>query len=192
VATITTADFKPGVVLKLDQGLYEIVSSQHTHTARGSATVRVKMRNAETGGTIERTFQAKEKAEQVFVDRSEMEYSYRDGDLFYFMDPETYDQEPLGREVVESGLPYLVENSRVKFRRVEGRVIGIELPDTVDLEIRETEPGVKGDTVSGATKPATLSTGHVVQVPLFVEQGEVIKVNTRTGDYLGRVSRAGG
>ncbi|MHC4858768.1 MAG: elongation factor P [Planctomycetota bacterium] len=191
MATITTAEFKPGVVLKMEQGIFEIVSSQHTHTARGSATVRVKMRNVETGQTLERTFQAKEKAEQIFVDRSEMEYLYRDGDLFYFMDPATYEQEPLGLDRVESGLPFLVENSRVTFRRAEGRVLGIELPDTVDLEIRETEPGVRGDTVSGATKPATLMTGHVVQVPLFVEPGEIIKVNTRTGEYLGRVGRAG-
>ena len=185
--TITTADFRPGVVVKLDQGAYEIVSSQHTHTARGSATVRAKLRQVETGQMLERTFQAKEKVEQIFVDRSDMEYLYRDGDLFYFMDPESYEQEAVGLEVVEPALPYLIENSSVKFRSMEERVIGVELPDTVDLEISETEPGVRGDTVSGATKPAKLVTGHVIQVPLFVEQGEVVKVNTRTGEYLGRV-----
>jgi elongation factor P len=189
VATITTADFKPGVVLKIEGGIVEIVHAQHTHTARGSATVRVKMRNVETGQMLDRTFQAKEKAEQVFVDRSAKEYLYADGDLFYFMDPETYDQEALGRDFLEEALPFLKENTTVKVKTVEGRVIGIELPDPVDLELTETEPGLRGDTVSGATKPATLETGHVVQVPLFVEQGEVIKVNTKTGDYLGRVGK---
>lgn len=189
MATITTADFRPGVVLKMEGSVLEIVSSQHTHTARGSATVRVKLKNVLTGQMLERTFQAKERAEQVFVDRSEKEYLYRDAELFHFMDPETYEQEAIGRDVMEPALPFLKENMVVKLRSVEGQVIGVELPDTVELEIVETEPGVRGDTVSGATKPAKLETGFVVQVPLFIEQGEVVRVNTKSGDYLGRASR---
>jgi elongation factor P len=190
VATITTADFKPGVVIKLDEGAYVILSTQHTHTARGSATVRVKMKNVETGNTLDRTFQAKEKVERAYVDRSSREYLYRDGELFYFMHPETYEQEALGMDVMEQSVPYLKENISVVFKSLEGRVIGIELPDHVELKIVETEPGLRGDTVSGATKPATLETGAVTQVPLFIENGEVIKVDTRTGEYLGRVGKS--
>jgi elongation factor P len=190
VATITTADFRPGVVIKMEGGAYVIVTAQHTHTARGSATVRVKMRNVETGGIIDRTFQAKEKVEQAFVDRTTREYLYRDGDLFYFMDPETYEQEALGMDVLEESVPYLKENIQVILKILEGRVIGVELPDHVELKIVETEPGLRGDTVSGATKPATLETGAVTQVPLFIENGEIIKVDTRSGDYLGRVGKS--
>jgi elongation factor P len=189
VATITTADFKPGVVIKIPEGIYVLISAQHTHTARGSATVRVKLRNVESGGTLDRTFQAKEKVEQIYVDRSTKEYLYRDGGLFYFMDPETYEQEALGLDLVEDALPFLKENTKVKLKAMEGRVIGLEMPDHVELLITETEPGLRGDTVSGSTKPATLETGHVAQVPLFVEPGEIIKVDTRSGDYLGRVGK---
>ena len=167
-----------------------LVSAQHTHTARGSATVRVKMKNIETGSMLDRTFQAKEKVEQVYVDRSTREYLYRDGDLFHVMDPETYDQHALGLDVMESALPFLKENMQVMLKSLEGRVIGVELPDHVELKIVETEPGLRGDTVSGATKPATLETGHVTQVPLFVENGETIKVDTRSGEYLGRVGKS--
>jgi elongation factor P len=191
VATITTADFRPGVVIKMPEGVFEIVHAQHTHTARGSATVRVKMRNVESPQMLDRTFQAKEKVEQVFVDKQTMEYLYMDGDLFYFMDPETYEQVPVGRDAMEMALPFLKENINVRLKILEGRVIGVEAPDTVDLEITETDPGLRGDTVSGSTKPATLETGYVVQVPLFIEQGEIVKVNTKTGEYLGRVTKAG-
>lgn len=187
--TITTADFRSGMVLKLPEGMFELIHHTHTHMARGSATVRAKLRNVETGQVLEKTFAAKEKCERVFVDKSNMEYLYRDGDLFYFMDPESFEQKPLGRDVVEAALPYLKENTTVKFKTLEGRVIGIDMPDNVDLRVEDTEPGVRGDTVSGATKPATMETGVVVQVPLFVEPGEVIKVDTRTGDYLGRVGK---
>ena len=189
MATITTADFKPGIVIRITEGVFVLVHAQHTHTARGAATVRVKLRNVETGAALDRTFQAKEKVEQIFVDRSTKEYLYRDGDLFYFMDPETYEQEALGLDLVEEALPFLKENIKVKFRSMEGRVIGLEMPDHVELLITETEPGLRGDTVSGATKPATLETGHIAQVPLFIEQGEIIKVDTRSGDYLGRVGK---
>jgi len=192
VATITTADFRPGVVIKMPEGVFEIVHAQHTHTARGAATVRVKMRNVETPQMIERTFQAKEKTEQVFVDKRTMEYLYRDGELFHFMDPETYEQEAVGRGAMEAAIPYLKENLTVRLKVLEGRVIGVDMPDTVDLVVKETDPGVRGDTVSGATKPATMETGFVVQVPLFIEMGETLKINTRTGDYLGRVNRADG
>ncbi len=191
MATITTADFRPGVVIKMPEGVFEIVHAQHTHTARGSATVRVKMRNVESPQMLDRTFQAKEKVEQVFVDKQTMEYLYMDGDLFYFMDPETYEQVPVGRDAMEMALPFLKENINVRLKILEGRVIGVEAPDTVDLEITETDPGLRGDTVSGSTKPATLETGYVVQVPLFIEQGEIVKVNTKTGEYLGRVTKAG-
>jgi len=190
VATITTADFRPGVVIKFSEGAYVIVTAQHTHTARGSATVRVKMRNVLTGSIIDRTFQAKEKVEQAFVDRTTREYLYRDGDLFYFMDPESFEQEALGMDVMEDVVPYLKENVQVTLKILEGQVIDVELPDHVDLKIVETEPGLRGDTVSGATKPAKLETGAVTQVPLFIENGEVIKVDTRTGDYLSRVGKS--
>lgn len=186
MATITTADFKVGVILKLENGIFRILDVKHTHMARGSATVRVKMQNVETGQVLEKVYQAKDKAEQVSLDRSSAEYLYRDGDLFYFMDPDSFEQMPIAKEVLGEALAFLIENTTVKFLSVEGRVIGVELPDTMELEIAETEPGLRGDTVSGATKPAKLQTGYVVQVPLFVEQGERIKVNTKTGDYLGR------
>ena len=192
MATITTADFKPGVVIRIGDGSYEIVHAQHNHTARGSATVRVKMRNVETPQMIERTFNAKEKVEQVFVDKRTMEYLYQEGDLFHFMDPETYDQEAVGRDAMETAIPYLKENISVRLKVLDGRVIGVELPDTVELRVKETDPGVRGDTVSGSTKPATMESGVVVLVPLFIEQGEVLKINTKTGEYLGRVGRADG
>ena len=124
------------------------------------------------------------------MDRSTREYLYRDGDLFYFMDPDTFEQEALGMDVMEASLPYLMENTQVMFKTLDGRVIGVELPDHVELEIVECEPGLRGDTVSGATKPAKLATGAVTQVPLFVENGETIKVDTRSGTYLGRVGKS--
>ena len=192
MATITTADFRPGVVIKTSEGVFEIVHAQHTHTARGAATVRVKMRNVESPQMLERTFQAKEKTEQVFVDKRTMEYLYVDGNLFYFMDPETYEQEPVGRDAMESAIPYLKENTTVRLKVLEGRVIGVDMPDTVDLQVKQTDPGVRGDTVSGSTKPATMESGVVVQVPLFIEQGEILKINTRTGEYLSRVGKANG
>ena len=189
MATITTADFKPGVIIKIPEGVFEIIFAQHNHTARGSATVRVKLRHVEAGQVLERTFQAKEKVDQVSVEKEKMEYLYRDGDLFHFMHPETYEQVALGIDVLAAALPYLKENTEVRFKILEERVIGVDVPDCVELLVVETEPGVRGDTVSGATKPAKLETGHVVQVPLFIEQGETLKIDTRTGGYLGRAGK---
>lgn len=189
MATITTADFRPGVVIRIPEGVYSIISAQHTHTARGSATVRVKIRNVETGQVLERTFQAKEKVDEASIDTRKMEFLYRDGDLFHFMDPASYEQEALGMDVMESAVPFLKENMEIRFKVLDERVIGVELPDTVELVVADTEPGVRGDTVSGATKPAKMETGHVAQVPLFIETGETLKIDTRTGAYLGRAGR---
>jgi elongation factor P len=189
VATITTADFKPGVIIRIPEGVFELISAQHTHTARGSATVRAKLRNVETAQVLERTFQAKEKVDSVTIEKRKMEYLYRDGDLFHFMDPESYEQEALGKDAMELALPFLKENTEVRFKVLDDRVIGVDLPDTIDLLVTETEPGVRGDTVSGATKPAKFETGHVTQVPLFIETGEILRIDTRTGQYLGRAGR---
>ena len=184
--SVSTNDLKRGMTLDLDGTLFQIVEFQHVKPGKGGAFVRTKLRNVKTGAVIDRTFNAGVNVGLAIVERKEMQYLYRDGDSFVFMDTDTYEQLPIPSEVVGDGVNYLVEGATAVVPVHEGSAIGIELPASVILRVTQTDPGVKGDRVSGALKPATLETGLVVQVPLFVEEGDLVKVDTRTGDYLTR------
>jgi len=184
---ISATDLRKGVTFELDGDLHRVLAYQHSYVGRGSANVRTKLRNLRTGRTIERTFAASEKFQEVRLELRQVQYLYRDGDLYYFMDTETYEQPALAVEALEDRVNYLKEGLVLSLSMVEGQPVEMELPVTVELEVTETDPGVKGDTATGTTKRATLETGLVVQVPLFVEQGDIIRVDTRTGEYLTRV-----
>lgn len=185
----TTADFRNGMVIELDGDLYTITYFQHVKPGKGGAFVRTKLKNVLSGTVIERTFRAGEKVEEVRLVRRPVQYSYTDGQFYYFMDGETYEQIPLPAETIgEEQLTYLKENMMCEALSQDGEPISVELPFFVELEVVETEPGVRGDTAQGGTKPARLETGAVVQVPLFVETGDLIKVDRRENKYLERVS----
>jgi elongation factor P len=183
---IETNDFRNGTAFEMDGKLLTIVDIQHIKLARGSAVIKAKLRDLQSGAIFEQSFRSGDKYKAVRIEKSEATYLYSDNDLYYFMDSETYEQSALNREQISEVLPYLKEGNPVKILRYEDTVIGIELPITVELQIVQTEPGHKGDTVSGATKPATLESGATVLVPLFVNQGDRIRVDTRTGNYLER------
>lgn len=184
---ISSNDFRPGVVVTLDGDLYAIVASQHVKRGRGSAYVRAKIRNLKTGAITERTFNAGEKVPRAFLEHREMQYLYHEGDQYIFMDQETYEQVGIGADLLGDGTRFLKDNTVVTVVYYADRPIGVELPNSVDLIVTDTPPGVKGDTASGSSKPATLETGAVVQVPFFVEVGSLIRVDTRTGEYLERL-----
>ncbi len=184
---ISSNDFRPGVVVELDGELYAIVESAHVKRGRGSAYVRAKVRNLKTGATTERTFNAGERVPLIYLDRKTLQYLYAQGDQHVFMDHETFEQVTLSAELLSQAMNYLKETMDVTVTFYEGRPIGIELPNTVELAVRDTAPDVRGDTVAGGTKPATLETGVVVHVPFFVEIGDRIRIDTRTGKYLERV-----
>lgn len=184
---ISAGDFKNGLTVEIDGNIYQILEFQHVKPGKGAAFVRTKMKNIINGGAIERTFRPQEKFEQARIERKDMQYLYQDGDLYNFMDVETYDQIALNTDVVGDALKFVKENEVVKICSHNGNVFSVEPPLFVELAITETEPGFKGDTAQGATKPATVETGAVVMVPLFVEQGDVLKIDTRTGEYLSRV-----
>ncbi|MGB3904307.1 MAG: elongation factor P [Anaerolineae bacterium] len=184
---IAATDLRKGVTFELDGDLHRVLEYQHSYVGRGSANVRTKLRNLRTGRTVERTFAASEKFQEVRVELRQVQYLYRDGDLYYFMDTETYEQPALAVEALEDRVNYLKEGLVLSLSMFEGQPVEMELPVTVELEVTETDPGVKGDTATGTTKRAMLETGLVVQVPLFVEQGDIIRVDTRTGEYLTRV-----
>ena len=186
MATITTNDLKNGMALNLDDGLFNVVEFQHVKPGKGGAFVRTTLKNARTGAVLERTFRAGEKVERANIDRREMQYLYSDGESFVFMDSETYDQLHVGSDVLGDAVNYLVENNSVILAMFGSEIVGTDLPAAVELDIAQTEPGVQGDRVSGATKPATCQTGLVVQVPLFLNPGERIKVDTRSGEYISR------
>lgn len=185
---ISTGDLRKGVTIELDGTLYNVIDYQHIKMGRGSAQVRLKLRDVRQGHTIERTFQAGEKFARARLDRRPMQFLYEDGGLFYFMNTETYDQTPLTKEQVGDALQYLKENETIDLLTYGDEPIGIELPTTVSLKVVATDPGFRGDTTSGATKPATLETGLTVQVPLFIDEGNTLKIDTRTGEYIERVS----
>jgi elongation factor P len=187
---ITTGDLRKGLVIEMDQGLYQVTDWEHIKVGRGSAQVRLKLRDLRGGHTVEKTFQAGSKFSDVRVDRQSMQYSYADGDLHYLMNTETFEQVPLSTDQVGDALHYLAENGVVDLLFAGDEVIGVELPASVNLRVTESEPGLKGDTASGATKPATLETGLTVNVPLFVGLGDVLKVDTRTGSYIERAEAA--
>jgi elongation factor P len=185
---ISTNDVKPGMALDLDDGLFQIVDYQHVKPGKGKAFVRMKLKNLETGAVLDRTFRADEQVNRAIIDRRDHQFLYRDDLGFHFMDNETFAQMMLGGEQVGDAEGYLTDGATVSLAMYEGKAIGLDLPTSVELEVTHAEPGVKGDRVSGATKPVTLETGLVVAVPLFVEQGDRIKVDTRTGEYMTRVT----
>ena len=184
--TITTNDLKNGMTLELDRDLVQVVEFQHVKPGKGHAFVRTTLRNVRTGAVVDRTFRAGEKVERAMIDKRSMQFLYRDGADYVFMDDETYDQRNLAPAALGAAAQYLVEQATALILLFGEEVIGVELPAAVELVITETEPGVQGDRVSGARKPATLETGLVVQVPLFIESGERVKVDTRSGEYLSR------
>ena len=185
---ISTNDVKPGMALNLDEGLFSVVEYQHVKPGKGKAFVRMKLKNLESGAVLDRTFRAGEDVGLARIDRRDYQYLYRDDMGFHFMDNETYEQMVVPADLVGDTANFLVEGMVAQLPIFEGNPIGIDLPASVELEVTYAEPGVKGDRVSGATKPVTVVTGLVVQAPLFVEQGDVIKVDTRSGDYITRVS----
>jgi elongation factor P len=184
---ISTGELKKGATIELDGKLYSILDYAHIKMGRGSAQVRIKFRDVRSGAIIEQTFQAGTKFQRARVERREMQYLYNDGEFFYFMNTETFEQIPVAADKVGDAAKYLKENDTCELVLYGDEVIGVELPITVELLVTDTEPGFKGDTASGGTKPATLETGLVVQVPLFVEPGTKIRVNTETGQYIERV-----
>jgi len=185
---ISTNDIKPGMALNLPEGLFQVIEYQHVKPGKGKAFVRMKLKNLTSGAVVDRTFRADEGVPRATIDRRDFQYLYRDDMGFYFMDGETYEQIALSEDAVADEASYLADGATVRLSMFEGKPIGIELPAAVELEVTHTEPAVKGDRVSAATKPVTLVTGLIVQAPLFVEIGDVLKVDTRTGDYLTRVT----
>lgn len=184
---ISAGDFRNGITIEFEGNVYQIIEFQHVKPGKGAAFVRTKLKNIINGGVVEKTFRPTEKCPQARIDRKDMQYLYSDGDLFNFMDTENYDQVALNSDTVGDALKFVKENEMVKICSYNGNVFAIEPPLFVELEITDTEPGFKGDTATGATKPAIVETGAKVMVPLFVNQGEVIKIDTRTGEYLSRV-----
>ncbi len=184
---ISAGEFRNGVTFELDGNVFQIVEFQHVKPGKGAAFVRTKLKNVITGGVVEKTFRPTEKMPKAHIERKDYEYLYSDGDLYYFMDQESYEQMPLNAEQLGDSLKFVKENMVVKVLSYKGNVFGVEPPTFVELEVTETEPGFKGDTSTGATKPATLETGATIMVPLFVDQGDFIRVDTRTGEYMERV-----
>ena len=184
---ISAGDFRNGITIELDNNIYQIIEFQHVKPGKGAAFVRTKLKNVINGGVVEKTFRPTEKCPQARIDRKDMQYLYSDGDLFNFMDTETYDQIALNKETVGDALKFVKENEMCKVCSHNGNVFSVEPPVFVELEITDTEPGFKGDTATGATKPAVVETGASVNVPLFVDRGDKIKIDTRTGEYLSRV-----
>ena len=184
---ISAGDFRNGITLEIEGAIFQIVEFQHVKPGKGAAFVRTKLKNIINGGVVERTFRPTEKFPQARIDRKDMQYLYSDGDLFHFMDVESYEQIALNEDTIGDALKFVKENDMCKVCSHNGSVFAIEPPLFVELDITETEPGFKGDTATGATKPATVETGATVYVPLFVEIGDKIKIDTRTGEYLSRV-----
>lgn len=186
MASVSTNDLKNGMGLALPEGLFTVVEFQHVKPGKGGAFVRTKLKNVRTGRLLEKTYRADEKLEQAIIDKREMQYLYRDADDFVMMDNVSYDQISVPSASLGDSVNFLLESALVFLQMYNDEIVGVELPASVELEVTETEPGLQGDRVSGAMKPATVETGFVVQVPLFVNQGDRIKVDTRTGDYLAR------
>ena len=186
MATITAGEFRNGKVFEMEGKYYQVVEFQHVKPGKGAAFVRTKMKNVVTGGVTETSFNPTAKFEEVAIERKNMEYSYNDGDLYYFMDLETYDMIPISKDTLDSSFRFIKENTVCKILSYKGNVFGVEPPTSVTLEVTQTDPGFKGDTATNATKPAVLETGAEIKVPLFIEEGEMVIVDTRTGEYLSR------
>ena len=185
--TITAGDFRNGVTFEMDGKVMTVVEFQHVKPGKGAAFVRTKYKNVMTGAIREESFNPTAKFEQATVERKDAEYSYNDGDLYYFMDPETFDMVPLNADVLGDAFKFVKENTVCKLLSYKGSVFAVEAPNFMELEVAETEPGVKGDTATNVTKNAVLETGANIKVPLFISEGEKIQIDTRTGEYVGRV-----
>ena len=183
---ISAGDFRNGVTFEMDGNVYQIIEFQHVKPGKGAAFVRTKIRNVIAGSVVEKTFNPNDKYPTAFVERKEMEYSYSDGGLYYFMDQETYDMVPLNKELLGDAFRFVTENTVCKVLSYKGNVFGLECPNFMDLEVTETEPGLAGNTATNTLKPATVETGAEVKVPLFINIGDKITIDTRTGEYLGR------
>lgn len=183
---VTAGDFRNGVTFEMDGNVYSIIEFQHVKPGKGAAFVRTKIRNVISGAVTEKTFNPNDKYPTAFIERKDMEYLYNDGDLYYFMDSETYEQLPISPNVLGDNFRFVKENMVCKVLSYKGNVFGIEPPNFVELQVMETEPGVKGDTATNVTKPATLETGAEIKVPIFINEGEMIRVDTRTGEYMER------
>ncbi|MBR5218442.1 MAG: elongation factor P [Clostridia bacterium] len=183
---ISAGEFRNGITFEFEGNVFQIVEFQHVKPGKGAAFVRTKLKNVINGGVVEKTFRPTDKMPKAHIERKDMEYLYSDGDLFYFMDQETYEQLPLNQEQLGDALKFVKENMLVKILSYKGNVFGVEPPNFVELAVSQTEPGVKGDTATGATKPATLETGATIYVPLFINEGDMIRVDTRSGEYMER------
>ncbi len=183
---VSAGDFRNGVTFEMDGNVYQIIEFQHVKPGKGAAFVRTKIRNVIAGSVVERTFNPNDKYPSAFVERRDMEFSYSDGDLYYFMDPESYELVPINASSLSDNFKFVKENEICKILSYKGNVFGVEPPTTVTLLITKTDPGFKGDTATNATKPAELETGAEIKVPLFIEEGEKVIVDTRTGEYLSR------
>ena len=183
---ITAGDFRNGVTFEMDGSVYSIIEFQHVKPGKGAAFVRTKIRNVMTGAVTEKTFNPNDKYPTAYVERKEMEYLYSDGDLYYFMDSETYEQTHINANILGDNFKFVKENMVCKVLSYKGTVFGVEPPNFVELQVTKTDPGFKGDTATNATKPATLETGAEIKVPLFIDEGEMIRIDTRTGEYMER------
>ena len=187
MATITAGDFRNGVTFEMEGKVMQVVEFQHVKPGKGAAFVRTKMKNVITGAVTETSFNPTAKFEEAFVERKDMEYSYNDGDLYYFMDTESYELVPIGADVLSDNFKFVMENTSCTVKSYKGKVFAVEPPNFVEFEIIDAEPGVKGDTATNVTKQATIETGYKVNVPLFVNVGDRIRIDTRTGEYMDRV-----
>lgn len=184
---ISAGDFRNGATFELDGQVLQVVEFQHVKPGKGAAFVRTKLKDVINGATVEKTFRPTDKMPKAHIERKDMQYLYNDGELYYFMDQETFDQLPLNQSQLGDALKFVKENDLVRILSYKNNVFGVEPPNFVELEVTETEPGIKGDTATGATKSATLETGATIMVPLFVNQGDKIRIDTRTGEYMERV-----
>ena len=183
---ISAGDFRNGVTFELDGQVVQVIEFQHVKPGKGAAFVRTKLKNVITGSVVEKTFSPTDKFPQAIIERKDMEYSYEDGGLYYFMDTETWEQIPISADILGDSFKFVKENMVCKILSYKGNVFGVEPPNFVELKVTKTDPGFKGDTATNATKPATLETGAEIKVPLFIDEGEVIQIDTRTGEYMGR------
>ena len=183
---ITAGDFKKGITVEMDNGVWTIVDFQHVKPGKGAAFVRTRIKNVMTGAVLERTFNPTDKMPKAIIETKEMQYMYNDGDLYYFMDQETFDMVPLNKELLGDAFRFITENTVCKVLSYKGSVFGLECPNFMDLEVTETEPGLAGNTATNTLKPATVETGAEVKVPLFINIGDKITIDTRTGEYIGR------
>ena len=183
---VTAGDFKNGVTFEMEGNVFQVIEFQHVKPGKGAAFVRTKMKNVITGAVIERSFSPTDKFDSAYIERRDMQYSYSDGDLYYFMDMESFDMVPLNKEVLPDSFKFVKEEMMCKLCSFKGKVFSVEPPTFVDLEITDTDPGFAGNTATNTLKPATVETGAEIKVPLFIEVGEIIKIDTRTGEYLSR------